>query len=56
MATIPDPPAQVSTPDGPGPYKIVAATSFGVFLSAFDASIVNVSLLISKISPSNAVA
>ncbi|MFW9769229.1 MAG: MFS transporter [Candidatus Thorarchaeota archaeon] len=28
----------------PGPYKIVAATSFGVFLSALDASIVNVSL------------
>jgi MFS family permease len=29
----------------PGPYKIVAATSFGVFLSALDASIVNVSLV-----------
>lgn len=28
----------------PGPYKIVGATSFGVFLSALDASIVNVSL------------
>ena len=28
----------------PGPYKIVAATSLGVFLSALDASIVNVSL------------
>ena len=28
----------------PGPYKIVAATSFGIFLSALDASIVNVSL------------
>jgi len=28
----------------PGPFKIVAATSFGVFLSALDASIVNVSL------------
>ncbi len=30
---------------GPGPYKIVAATSFGVFLSALDSSIVNVSLV-----------
>jgi EmrB/QacA subfamily drug resistance transporter len=29
----------------PGPYKVVAATSFGVFLSAMDASIVNVSLV-----------
>ncbi|MFX1331830.1 MAG: MFS transporter [Promethearchaeota archaeon] len=29
----------------PGPYKIVAATSFGVFLSALDSSIVNVSLV-----------
>ncbi|MFX1482590.1 MAG: MFS transporter [Promethearchaeota archaeon] len=29
----------------PGPYKIVLATSFGVFLSALDASIVNVSLV-----------
>ncbi len=29
----------------PGPYRIVAATSFGVFLSALDASIVNVSLV-----------
>ncbi len=28
----------------PGPYKIVAATGFGVFLSALDGSIVNVSL------------
>ncbi|MHA2223193.1 MAG: MFS transporter [Candidatus Thorarchaeota archaeon] len=28
----------------PGPFKIVAATSFGIFLSALDASIVNVSL------------
>ncbi len=28
----------------PGPYTIVAATSFGVFLSALDSSIVNVSL------------
>jgi len=32
----------------PGPYKIVAATSFGVFLSALDASIVNVSLVTMK--------
>jgi EmrB/QacA subfamily drug resistance transporter len=32
----------------PGPYKIVAATSFGVFLSALDASIVNVSLVTIK--------
>ncbi|MFW9966952.1 MAG: MFS transporter, partial [Candidatus Thorarchaeota archaeon] len=31
--------------DTPGPYKIVAATSFGVFLSALDGSIVNVSLV-----------
>ncbi|MBD3406566.1 MAG: MFS transporter [Candidatus Lokiarchaeota archaeon] len=29
----------------PGPYKIVAATSFGVFLSALDSSIINVSLV-----------
>ncbi|MFW9870376.1 MAG: MFS transporter, partial [Candidatus Thorarchaeota archaeon] len=29
----------------PGPYKIVAATSFGVFLGALDSSIVNVSLV-----------
>ena len=29
----------------PGPYKIVAATSFGIFLGALDASIVNVSLV-----------
>ncbi|MHA2161201.1 MAG: MFS transporter [Candidatus Thorarchaeota archaeon] len=29
----------------PGPFTIVAATSFGVFLSALDASIVNVSLV-----------
>ncbi|MBE0525932.1 MAG: hypothetical protein IH631_03255, partial [Candidatus Thorarchaeota archaeon] len=28
----------------PGPYKIVGATSIGIFLSALDASIVNVSL------------
>jgi len=32
----------------PGPYKIVGATSFGVFLSALDASIVNVSLVTIK--------
>ncbi len=32
----------------PGPYKIVAATSFGIFLSALDASIVNVSLVTMK--------
>ena len=29
----------------PGPYKVVLATSFGVFLSALDSSIVNVSLV-----------
>lgn len=29
----------------PGPYKIVGATSFGIFLGALDASIVNVSLV-----------
>jgi EmrB/QacA subfamily drug resistance transporter len=32
-------------PSMPGPYKVVAATSFGVFLGAMDASIVNVSLV-----------
>jgi EmrB/QacA subfamily drug resistance transporter len=32
----------------PGPYKIVAATSFGIFLGALDASIVNVSLVTMK--------
>lgn len=37
-----------STSKMPGPYKIVAATSFGVFLSALDASIVNVSLVTIK--------
>lgn len=36
--------------DMPGPYKIVAATSFGVFLSALDASIVNVSLVTMTVS------
>jgi EmrB/QacA subfamily drug resistance transporter len=35
-------------PPMPGPYKIVAATSFGVFLSALDSSIVNVSLVTMK--------
>ncbi|MHA2140371.1 MAG: MFS transporter [Candidatus Thorarchaeota archaeon] len=34
----------------PGPYKIVVATSFGVFLSALDASIVNVSLVTMTVS------
>jgi len=29
----------------PGPYRVVVATSFGIFLSALDASIVNVSLV-----------
>ncbi len=29
----------------PGPYRVVGATSFGIFLSALDASIVNVSLV-----------
>jgi len=37
--------SQTSTP---GPYKIVAATSFGIFLGALDASIVNVSLVTMK--------
>ncbi len=35
----------VGEPPLPGPYKIVAATSFGIFLGALDASIVNVSLV-----------
>ncbi len=39
-STIPD----LGRSDTPGPYKIVAATSFGIFLSALDSSIVNVSL------------
>lgn len=34
----------LTNPSMPGPYRIVFATSFGVFLSALDASIVNVSL------------
>ena len=33
-----------SSGSSPGPYMVVAATSFGVFLSALDSSIVNVSL------------
>ncbi len=47
MTTPPTVPAtnNVATP---GPYKIVGATSFGVFLSALDASIVNVSLVTIK--------
>ncbi|MFX1603138.1 MAG: MFS transporter [Promethearchaeota archaeon] len=32
-------------PTLPGPYRIVGATSFGIFLGALDASIVNVSLV-----------
>ncbi len=40
--------ADVSDNKMPGPYKIVAATSFGIFLSALDASIVNVSLFTMK--------
>jgi EmrB/QacA subfamily drug resistance transporter len=32
-------------PSMPGPYRIVGATSFGIFLGALDASIVNVSLV-----------
>jgi len=40
----------ISGIDMPGPYKIVAATSFGVFLSALDSSIVNVSLVTMAIS------
>jgi EmrB/QacA subfamily drug resistance transporter len=34
----------------PGPYRVVGATSFGVFLSALDASIVNVSLVTMMVS------
>lgn len=34
-----------TTIKSPGPYRIVLATSFGVFLSALDSSIVNVSLV-----------
>ncbi len=45
MGVTEQPPAQLTNIDGPGPYKIVAATSFGIFLSALDASIVNVSLV-----------
>ncbi len=40
--------SDVSNNKMPGPYKIVAATSFGIFLSALDASIVNVSLFTMK--------
>ncbi len=40
--------SNVSDNEMPGPYKIVAATSFGIFLSALDASIVNVSLFTMK--------
>ncbi|MHA1926889.1 MAG: MFS transporter, partial [Candidatus Thorarchaeota archaeon] len=47
--TQPPQPTQMA-PDMPGPYKIVAATSFGVFLSALDASIVNVSLVTMTVS------
>ena len=36
--------SELGKSDTPGPYKIVAATSFGIFLSALDSSIVNVSL------------
>ena len=35
----------LNAPTMPGPYRIVLATSFGVFLSALDSSIVNVSLV-----------
>ncbi|TFG30549.1 MFS transporter [Candidatus Thorarchaeota archaeon] len=38
------PTSESNTDKLPGPYRVVAATSFGVFLSALDASIVNVSL------------
>ena len=34
----------------PGPYRVVGATSFGIFLSALDASIVNVSLVTMEVS------
>ncbi|TXT54235.1 MAG: conserved membrane protein of unknown function [Candidatus Thorarchaeota archaeon] len=37
--------SQVSQKPKIGPYRIVAATSFGVFLSALDSSIINVSLV-----------
>ncbi|MHA2058817.1 MAG: MFS transporter [Candidatus Thorarchaeota archaeon] len=43
--TTPSAKPEMNKSDMPGPYKIVAATSFGVFLSALDASIVNVSLV-----------
>ncbi len=45
-ATIDSP--ETSGQKMPGPYKIVAATSLGIFLSALDASIVNVSLFTMK--------
>jgi EmrB/QacA subfamily drug resistance transporter len=43
--TMTTPASKQSDASMPGPYKVVAATSFGVFLSALDASIVNVSLV-----------
>jgi len=39
---------ETSGKEMPSPYKIVAATSLGIFLSALDASIVNVSLFTMK--------
>ncbi|RLI54915.1 MAG: hypothetical protein DRO87_09585 [Candidatus Thorarchaeota archaeon] len=44
MITDVEPHAPITT-TSPGPYKIVAATAFGTFLSALDSSIVNVSLV-----------
>ena len=37
--------SEPATAKTPGPYRVVGATSFGVFLGALDASIVNVSLV-----------
>lgn len=42
--TSPPFPSELQETQMPGPYKIVGATSIGIFLSALDSSIVNVSL------------
>jgi EmrB/QacA subfamily drug resistance transporter len=42
--TIPSSTSELQEVQIPGPYKIVGATSIGIFLSALDSSIVNVSL------------
>ncbi|MHA1850229.1 MAG: MFS transporter, partial [Candidatus Thorarchaeota archaeon] len=47
MTTAPSAP-NIPETKMPGPYKIVGATSIGIFLSALDASIVNVSLFTMK--------